>query len=516
MVVKKKPIKRGKKKKASFPTGIVVAVLVVLALGGGGAWFYLNMPSVAKAKQLMAAGDSRQAVEMLEQLESKDDAEARRMLGQYYWFGAGKSLPRDKPLQLAKQLAMNGDTAFAAVVGKHLFRDGNDQLNLEALTYLQPAANAGDGESAELAGRIYLNGWGVLANKEKAVQNLAIAAERGRPYASAVLGRIMLTDGGAPAGSVENGVVHLERAAASDDREAQFIAAKTLYEIGESGKAHPLFLAVLDDIPEANYHLASMHYHGDGAEYDPDKAYAYLKPLENADDPKVKTLLGKMYYHGSGVANDDAKAYQFLKDADDDLEAVTILAMMHIEGRGVRQEMVSGIRLLTKAADGGDPVAQRMLGDFYLNAKYVQFDRQKGLDYITLAANGGDEQAEKILNDYRRRMARSQARDTVSESKEEDFAQAQAIAEQLRAEEERKQRALEEFRSRRTSQLDAKERKEVEKAQELTRSLSTVEEEARLRKEAEARTRRDAKRGSVYKDADKDRRHRATFYNNRR
>lgn len=514
MAIPKKPIKRGRKKKASFPTGLFVVVLFVLAAGGGAAWYYFNMPSVEKAKQLMGAGQSREAVAMLVDLDNKNSDEARDVLAHYYWFGDGKGREPEKALDYAKRMSMAGNPAYSAIVGKHLYREDDSALNREAIPHLQAAANSGDSECAEMLGKIYLHGWGVMENRDKAIELLSFAADNDKPQACALLGRTLSLDGPSAVEMDSSGPKYLERAAASGDHAAQFIAAQTYYDIDESEKAYPIFASILEHNPAANFYLADMHYYGDGAEQDLEKAFNYANSIADSEDAKVKVLLGKMYFHGHGVENDEGRAYEFLKGQDEDLDAAAILAVMHIEGRGVRQELVSGIKLLTKAAEGGHPEAQRILGELHISGKYVAFDREKGLAWLEKAAEAGDEEAEILFARHTNRIRQSEERRqqtadflSASAEQEKEIERLTQRKRELEMEQERAmQEALAKTRTERTKEMrEADARRKAELAS-IQREIGDADENLRRKAAERKKTEEDARRRekskfrSVYKD----------------
>lgn len=501
MIARKKPLKRKHKTESSFPFGIIITALLVLSTGIGATWYLLAMPSVKKATQLLAEGKNSEAVEMLEGLERKNDVEARKMLAHYYWFGQGQSHDREKALDFAKQMAMDGDAVYSAIVGKHLYQASDDIINMEASRHLRVAADSGDHESAELLGRIYFNGWGVAERKNDAIHYFLQAADGGRPQACALIGRLLAEDDDLVASIKTDCDEYLDMAIASDDKDAQFMAAETYYKIDNFDKSYPVFLSYIDDKPESRFYLAEMHYYGNGIEQDSEKAYSILKKIENGGDARAANLLGKMYFYGDGIEEDRGRAAALFTTDIEDPEAMVAISELKIDGVGYDQNIFDGIKILTRAANMGYPPAQRKLGEMYLNGDNIEYDRQRGIEWLTKAADSDDEEAERILGRYTNRIQASEDRrrqttEFLAESaeREKEIEQLAKRARELEAEHEKaKQRALQTARSERTRDLKQAESREISKANNVKHtSVDTdkrLEREARIRKETERKTR---------------------------
>ena len=71
------------------------------------------------------------------------------------------------------------------------------------------------------------------------------------------------------------------------------------------------------------------------------------------------------------------------------------LAKEHYFGRGSNLDLERAFQLFSQSASLGNPEAARYLGIMYLRGKGVTKDTQKALEWFTRAADGGDELAEK-------------------------------------------------------------------------------------------------------------------------
>jgi TPR repeat protein len=96
------------------------------------------------------------------------------------------------------------------------------------------------------------------------------------------------------------------------------------------------------------------------------------------------------------VPRDEAEAVRLyrLAAAQDDLEGLTNLASMYLQGKGVPRNTAQALQLFVKAADRGYAVAQNNLALLYANGEVVQRDYIRAYAWLDIAAAGIPKAAE--------------------------------------------------------------------------------------------------------------------------
>ena len=94
-----------------------------------------------------------------------------------------------------------------------------------------------------------------------------------------------------------------------------------------------------------------------------------------------------------------ASLYQAASDAGM-TEASNNLAMMYLEGKGVKKDVKKSLALLNAASKKGVTQADIMLARMYLTGKDVKMDEKKGAFHLNKAAKTGNPNAVKNLAEY--------------------------------------------------------------------------------------------------------------------
>ena len=120
--------------------------------------------------------------------------------------------------------------------------------------------------------------------------------------------------------------------------------------------------------------------------------------------------LGSMYYSGEGVPHDDEQAVQWFTKAAEQghVDAQFILARMYKHGEGTPQDFKQAIEWYTKAAEQGDVDAQYNLALMYKHGEGVLQDYMKAYAWFNLAAFQGRELPGKNRDIILERMTPSQ------------------------------------------------------------------------------------------------------------
>ena len=171
--------------------------------------------------------------------------------------------------------------------------------------------------------------------------------------------------------------------------------------------------------PRAQWKLAQLYADGDGVARDELKAYDYLSQIvmgydednpNRQDLPIVSSAFVKLgVYNLNGIANskmrpDPQRAiqmFQFAATAFGDADAQYHLALMHLDGSGVKKDSLEAVRWLGYAADKGHLQAEAVLGQtLFTGHDSLRPQRAMGLMWLTLAREAAaDSEKEKWIVD---------------------------------------------------------------------------------------------------------------------
>jgi len=159
-----------------------------------------------------------------------------------------------------------------------------------------------------------------------------------------------------------------------------------------------------DELGEAEYALNTGEY---------DKALPMFQQLAEQGEPGAMVGLGRMYQDGLGVQkNRDAALSWFGKAVtiwngrakNNDPRAYASLGVLFNKGIGFKQDKGRARKYFRTAFDmaqpkalQGDPDAQHLIGMLYSSGKGVDKDIYAGADWLTKAGEGGNETAAKML-----------------------------------------------------------------------------------------------------------------------
>lgn len=102
----------------------------------------------------------------------------------------------------------------------------------------------------------------------------------------------------------------------------------------------------------------------------------------------------------SSELKEAASLYQAASDAGIP-QASTNLALLYLEGKGVKKDVKKALSLLNMASKKNIPQADIALARLYLTGKDVKRDEKKGEWHLDKAAKTGDRNAKKMLTDYK-------------------------------------------------------------------------------------------------------------------
>ncbi len=136
-------------------------------------------------------------------------------------------------------------------------------------------------------------------------------------------------------------------------------------------------------------------YSQPGSNNVPELAFKYADKASEQGDMECTYMLGNMYMSGYGCPQDYSKAYScFEKCVGQPIDALDFnMAYCKVEMNGGKMDE-SAFNLLQSAADKGNPMAQRVVGDCYANGDVVNADLNKALEWYEKAAAQNDPYAQ--------------------------------------------------------------------------------------------------------------------------
>ena len=148
----------------------------------------------------------------------------------------------------------------------------------------------------------------------------------------------------------------------------------------------------------AQLYLGNMYREGLGVEPDYEKAAQWFLKAAEQNHPPAQTLVGVMYYKGMGVEQSFPEAKKWLEkaSANGERDAQSFLGLISLDNSEERNP-AKAIALLTKAADQNEPLAQTVLGIMYIQGKYVKQDYAKAEALLTKGAEAGNPDAATFL-----------------------------------------------------------------------------------------------------------------------
>ncbi len=149
---------------------------------------------------------------------------------------------------------------------------------------------------------------------------------------------------------------------------ANFDEAMRAYEKGDFAFAlKELEVLSNEGDPNAQYSLGVMYYEGSGVERNSKIAASLFNMSAKQGNPYAKYNLGVIYRDEDGLKDADL-AFKWMSDAAHQglVVAQYNLGYIYQEGIGTGKNAVAAINWYKRAAESGDPEAQRQLGSLYL------------------------------------------------------------------------------------------------------------------------------------------------------
>ena len=267
-----------------------------------------------------------------------------------------------------------------------------DYFNLDNLQEVRLEAavqclNANEDSKGQYTLALMLNeGVGVLQDFTLARSWMSKSAINGYAPARTALGLLAESDG-----ELKAAITYFESAAKQGHALAQYKMGYYQYYgkvvKKERAKAFSNFLlSAQGGNSESLAFLADMYHNGDGVEKDDKESLSWARKSADAGDKKGQYLQGLLLYRGSaGVLDRKLAEKLFLKSANQGYD-IAMNAMGQVEHD--KENYSRALRWFKESADQhNNGKAQRMVGEYYTNEKYVQNDINQGIKYLEQAAN---------------------------------------------------------------------------------------------------------------------------------
>jgi|GEM_PF-1436361 len=378
-----------------------------------------NVYSARMAGEIFSTGaagekDTAEAVYWLKKAAEAGDSEAAYRLGSIYFHGGDPEA--EKWLLEAAEKGYGEDTAL--LLGNIYYsraEAGDEKAYKTAADWFLKGAEAGNTEAQYRAGLLYEAGKGVAADYGKATEMFEAAAGKNHADALSWLADIYAEGKDGKAADRQKAEELYAKAAGLGNTYAMYRLAGIYYGGGGDTegctKALPLYVqASAAGLPEAEYRLAVLFKNGEcGLRANGGYAVKLLKEAASSGNGdalsglkeeagKGKTdaikalisLYGTKYVDRDGILKlvagynssldylristdtpsmpsvADCSGLETLRDSGEKKDRI-LLGYMYSEGKCAERDYKKAEELLRPEADGGDPEAQYILGNIYLN-----------------------------------------------------------------------------------------------------------------------------------------------------
>lgn len=313
------------------------------------------------------------AVQCLQAASDLGNAQAKRLMGVCYQYGAGVQEDIAKSVAFYKEAADLGDgpsqctVAEAYLKGKGLEKDYN-----AAIRYVNAAVEKEIPMAYKLTGDIYYYGLGVEENDELAAQWYQSAVDNEVVSAYSQLASLYMRGHGVQENSYK---------------------AYQLYQKG----------AELENV-DCYVGLAVCLENGMGVNQDIKSAVKYYKLAAEADNSYSLHRLYVTYREGAdGIAKNEDEAIGYLRQSADlgYVNAIYSLGYEYMVGEALHQDNEKALEYMTKAADEGYVFASAVLGVFYYTGEYdiVSKDYNMAFKHLYAAVQDTSDLNEGLLLD---------------------------------------------------------------------------------------------------------------------
>lgn len=170
--------------------------------------------------------------------------------------------------------------------------------------------------------------------------------------------------------------------------------ARAVFMAGDHAGGLALLLPLAEaGHPRAINLVAAAHQYGMGVAADAEQAIAWFTRAAAQGYPPAQYNLGYLHAYGMDGLTPDlalARTYFAQAAAQDYGPALSAFGVMLFEGTGGAQDPVNGLRMITRAAELGDPFGHQWMGYLQREGEGVPRDPMRARDHYTIAALMGD------------------------------------------------------------------------------------------------------------------------------
>ena len=318
--------------------------------------------------------DLDKALSWLSSASDQGDIIASKLLGIYYYQGIYFDSNIEKGITLIKPSAENGDADSQEILGYLYSSSAMDNDYEEAIKWYSWSAEQGNAKALCSLAQLYLNGYGVETDFEKAIYFLNTAVNAKDDKANECLGNTYID------------IAHKYRN--GDSLQRNYRKAEKYFKLAiDIGKLDPQILYILYDI--VGYELLTGKM--DVSIFE--DTFNWYKDIAEKGNSKAQFFLGKMYTDGGVVKSDSQKAvYWFEKSAIlGNLESQEYLgSFYHYRDKSIR-DYKEAVKWYTMAAAGGSGIAQVALAEMYSLGHGVGKDINIAVGYIKKALEDNPE-----------------------------------------------------------------------------------------------------------------------------
>lgn len=344
--------------------------------------------------------DSVEAVRWTSMAAERNECNALFTLGMSYHRGYANVIVRDpaKAIELFIKAADLGHSPSMCELG-NIFSEAKDYT--KAIEYYQKAIQKRSGCAMYRLATMYLNGVGVDQDSFVAFELYEKAAEQGVIHAI-YQAAVMLEDGWGVEKNESKSVMWYEKGVALGHSGCMNnLAFKYQKGIGVQPnleKAVELFLkAATAGHTSAMFNLGQLYSCGMEMAPNDIEAVKWFRMATDLGHRDSMYNMAFMYEQGRGIRQDLDEAARLYQQAIDlgQINALIGLGCLYFNGKDRKQE--AAVELFRRAADQGNAMGMRMLGDCYRIGTGVPFDVNQALEWYQRAKEAGDEKADEWI-----------------------------------------------------------------------------------------------------------------------
>ena len=355
-------------------------------------------------------------IKLLEKASDNGIVRAATLLGNVYKYGCKDDyLPNDEDIIKAitwykKAVEQNDPIAMYELALIYLTAHDDDRLKAtEGFELALNSAEQGYNLAQYLMGLLYLEGYHVPYNNVEALSWLEKAADNNCVDSLVLLGRLYF-QGNEVEQDYDKAFLYSKKAADLNSAEGMFSLGRCYDEgIGVEHDPYEAFkwLNKAAELGNVNaIFIVGNHYEkGDGCKQSYSKAIEYYNLLAESGYPSAITHLGYLYHVGRGVKKDLKKAFKLFNDASklNDEEATHFLYICFRDGLGVDKDEKKALKYLKKAAKLDCPESLFELALAYFQGNYgLKINENKCIECLIRAAELGLKEAEDILEELKK------------------------------------------------------------------------------------------------------------------